>query len=114
MLKNHSFTKSTPAQIEQLQRRYARLKTEQKLNRVDIYDAEHGGGYDALSQAMAEKEEIDGALEAVEWFLHEEDVTPLEEIPFSNCETQQEKEKVRRYYEIFIHCDVWPLPIVGE
>ena len=113
MLKNHSFTKSTPAQIEELQRRYARLKTEQKLNRVDIYDAEHGGGYDALSQAMAEKEDIDAALEAVEWYLHEEGVTPLEDVPFSNCETQQEVEKLRRYYDIFVRCDLWPLPVLG-
>ena len=114
MLKNPSFTKSTPAQIEELQRRYARLKTEQKLNRVDIYDAEHGGGYDALSQAMAEKQDIDAALEGVEGCLQEEGVTPLEEIPFSNCETQQEVEKLRRYNDIFIRCDVWPLPIMGE
>ena len=114
MLKKSSYTKSTPAQIEELQRRYARLKTEQKINRVDIYDAEHGGGFDALSQAMAEKEDIDAALEAVEWYLHEEDVTPLEEIPFSNCETEQEKEKVRRYYEIDYPCTAVALPIMGQ
>ena len=114
MLKKSSFRKSTPAQIDELQRRYARLKTEQKINRVDIYDAEHGGGFDALSQAMTEKEDIDAALEAVEWYLHEEDVTPLEEIPFSNCETEQENEKVRRYYEIDYPCTAVALPIMGQ
>ena len=114
MLNKTGFTKSAFDQIDELQRRYARLKTEQKLNRVDVYDAEHGGGFGELSQAMAEQEEIEDALDAVECFLHQEGVTPMEEIPFSNCETPEEEQKLQRYYEIFYPCEGKELPVLGD
>ncbi len=113
MLKKTSttqFSASSAHQIDDLQGRYARLKTEQRLNLVDIHDASHGGGFCELSQAMEEREEIEAALEAAECILYEKGFTPMEGIPLFDCETPEEERKLRRYFEMFPHCEAVELP----
>ena len=106
MLKTRSPFKQTEATsdfIDELQDKYARLKIEQRLNKVDLYDAEHGGGFNALRQAEAEQEDIEIHLEATEDILREHGVTPTEKLPEDIC-SQQGLEKHRRFLEIFCPC----------
>ena len=103
MLKKTSVTKCTPSSPDQLsgmQRRYARLRLEQRLNFVDVHDARHGGGIEELGRAAAEQQELEAAIGAVEHFLQEDDATPTEGNPFASCETPAEEAKLRRYFEL--------------
>ena len=103
MLKKTSFTKCTPSSPDQLagmQRRYARLRLEQRLNFVDIHDARHGGGFKELGRAAAEQEELEAAIAAAEYFLREDGATPTEGKPITSCETPAEEAKFRRYSEL--------------
>ena len=93
------YAKATSAFIDELQDKYARLKIDQRLNKVDLYDAEHGGGFDALGQAEAEQEELEINLGATESCLRDEGETPKEGLPELIC-TPQELKKLQRYYKL--------------
>ena len=103
MLKKTSFTPAAPTnpdQIDSLQRRYARLRLELRLNFVDVHDASHGGGFKELCCAAAEQEALENEIAAAEYFLQEDGVTPMEGNPFASCDGNMEETKLRRYYEI--------------
>ena len=119
MLKNGQYTqvkRDTQEKIDDLQRRYNQLKTEQRLNQVDIYDANHGGGFNALCQAEAEREDIEATLEAVEYFLMEDDVAPVEDILWAASQSPEIRAKLRRHVQIFLPYDenANDLPMIGD
>ena len=119
MLKKSQYTqvkRVTQEKIDDLQRRYNQLKTEQRLNQVDIYDANHGGGFNALCQAEAEREDIEATLEAVECFLLEDDVELMEDILSAAAQSPEIRAKLHRYLQIVLPYDetATDLPIVGE
>ncbi len=90
----------TPAQAERLQRDYSRLRKEQRLNKVDLYDALHGGGYKELRQAEDERDEIELEIAVTESMLQESGVTPVEDIS-DLLGNRAEAAKLRRYHELF-------------
>ena len=119
MLKNGLYTqvkRNTQEEIDRLQQRYTELKTEQRLNQVDIYDAKHGGGFSALCQAEAEREDIEATLEAVEYFLTENDVEPTENVLWAASQSPEIKAKLRRHVQIFLPYDenANDLPMIGD
>ena len=119
MLKNGLYTqgkRNTQEEEVHLQQRYTELKTEQRLNQVDIYDAKHGGGFNALCQAEAEREDIEATLEAVEYFLREDDVAPVEDILWAASQSPEIRAKLRRHVQIFLPYDenANDLPMIGD
>ena len=119
MLKNGLYPqvkRNTQEEVVHLQERYTELKTEQRLNQVDIYDAKHGGGFSALCQAEAEREDIEARLEAVECSLMEDDVEPVEDILWATTQSPEIQAKLRRHVQIILPYDenANDLPMIGD
>ena len=104
--------KATPTELEDLKIEYIRLKIQEKLNLVDLYDAQHGGGFKSLRMARCEQEDIETELLIAEQLLEQFDAQPDEGFPFEHC-TPQEAVKLGRYYEMYMPIQAAELPELG-
>ena len=104
--------KATPTELEALKIEYILLKLQEKLNLVDLHDAQHGGGFKSLRMARYEQEDIETELLIAEQLFEQFDVQPDEGFPSEHC-TPQEAEKLSRYYEIYMPITAVELPELG-
>ena len=85
------------------------LKELHKIQKVDVYDAEQGGGYGDLSQALHDCEVTEELIDYVEFMLNElGGEIPMDDVPFATDPLNPDK--LRRYYNIFCPCEAVDLP----
>ena len=107
----HNYTNDPYAlyQIKGFQDNYVFLKELQKIQKVYVYDAEHGGGYGELSQALNDFEVTEELIDHVELMLEElGGAIPMDDVPFATDPLNADK--LRRYYKVLCPCEVVDLP----
>ena len=109
MLHNYTTDPYALYQIKGFQDNHVFLKELHKIQKVDVYDAEQGGGYGDLSQALHDCEVTEELIDYVEFMLDElGGEIPMDDVPFATDPLNPDK--LRRYYNIFCPCEAVDLP----